>query len=110
LFYTEATEINPYLAYPGWKTQFSVPQAGSTSKIDSVLFYGMGNCPCPTPVNSDEITMAQSPNDLVEFYLKVLRADCLEDRRAIISTRLLEEGMLKVEGQALRLNPDHATL
>jgi len=63
--------------FPGWKTQYKVPVKGITAEDNKsgIFFYGFGNCPF-TPYTAEEFKKAKSKEEVINFYVKVIRADC----------------------------------
>lgn len=98
-------ELDDEMYLPGWKMQYvKVPEPKITLLHEGDIFYGLGSCPykAVTPADLDN---AKSPEEIVRFYMAVLRTWCLEKEFEAIMT-LIKDGALQVEGQLLTVPPN----
>ncbi|ODM90809.1 hypothetical protein Ocin01_15873 [Orchesella cincta] len=80
----------------GWKTQHRPPVPNITLSYSGIIFYGLGNC---EQKDLPDINLWKSgePLKVIEYYLKVLRTDCMEKASDRI-TELVNTGILMIYG------------
>lgn len=91
--------------HPGWKTQFLTKlKPNITLTWDGEIFYGFGNCP-HVPLAPAKLLQAENDEDVIAFYLQLLRTHCNAESRKH-ATSLLRDGFLVVRNKILVVPED----
>jgi len=102
LLFMFLAEPAPESYVPGWKTQGGKVSANSTINLENNGFYGLGPCPA-TKVAYADLQKASSEDEIIDFYMKLLRTHCLDKEKSFIKN-LIKNGVIKVDTGAKVIN------
>jgi hypothetical protein len=95
--------------HPGWKLQYEIAQnQGKAEDEDDAIFYGLGNCPYKK-ASPDMIKPSATVDELIEFYMTVMRTECLAESRTYLKS-LVEKGYLAKNDTHLMVPKTHKLL
>jgi hypothetical protein len=103
-------EFSTALDFPGWKTQYVKAVKGCYAHThEDVPYFGFGNCPAKH-VKPADLESLKSDEEVVDFYLSVLRTECIGVIRGQI-LKLIELGLIqKKEDKTYHLNMEYKKL
>jgi len=85
----------------GWKLQYQNATPKATLEHEDEIFYGLGNCPY-MPTSPSQLNQSVTKEEIVDFYVRLMRTDCLSGKRIYILS-LLQEGYLVLDSRLLRV-------